>query len=114
MPCANSIRGPLTDVNRKLVQHCPFDRRELSSGTGCYARMQRLLAIATISLLATVSSWAADGFTRRINPLPVAVAGDTLQIPFWGGLTNPKPSLLDFNHDGLTDLLLGDTAGRLG
>ncbi len=75
--------------------------------------MRRLLATSLILLLAA-SIARADTYTRRFNPWPVIVGGDTLEIPFWGGVNNPKPSLVDFNRDGLVDLMLGDTEGRLG
>lgn len=53
-------------------------------------------------------------FTQEFNPWPVIVDGDTLAVPFWGGLNNPKPSLVDINGDGLVDLMIGEARGKIG
>jgi hypothetical protein len=37
-----------------------------------------------------------------------------LQIPFWGGINNPKPSLVDIDGDGLVDLFIGEARGIVG
>ena len=52
-------------------------------------------------------------FTRETNPFPVVVGGDTLQYPFWGGINNPKPSLVDIDDDLLIDLFVGEANGKL-
>lgn len=34
-------------------------------------------------------------------------------MPFFGGVNSPKPSMVDFDRDGLVDLFFGDGAGKL-
>jgi hypothetical protein len=48
-------------------------------------------------------------FTREYASWPVIRGGDTLELPFWGGVNSPKPSLVDFDGDSLTDLMIGET-----
>lgn len=55
---------------------------------------------------------AGAEFSREYSAWPV-VAGDTLDVPFWGGINDPKPSLADLNGDGLPDLLIGEYKGKL-
>lgn len=52
-------------------------------------------------------------YSRQYAPWPVVVAGDTLALPFWGGINSPKPSLVDFDGDGLTDLMIGESRGKV-
>ncbi len=52
-------------------------------------------------------------YTQEFAPFPVIVDGDTLAIPFLGGLNSPKPSLHDFDGDGLVDLFIGEDTGKL-
>jgi hypothetical protein len=55
---------------------------------------------------------SAAQFQREYAPWTV-VAGDSVDIPFWGGLNDPKPSLADLDGDGLVDLLIGEFKGKL-
>lgn len=57
---------------------------------------------------------AADAqYTKDWNPWPVVMDGDTVPAPFWGGINFPKVSLIDFDGDGLLDLMVGDVSGKL-
>lgn len=55
----------------------------------------------------------ADQFVRQHEAFAVIVDGSPLQIPFYGGINDPKPSLLDLNNDGLVDLCIGSRNGTL-
>lgn len=60
--------------------------------------------------------WACSSFaqfTKEYDPWPVVKSGDTIKLPFLGGMNSPKPSLVDFDHDGLPDLFLGETLGKV-
>ena len=59
-----------------------------------------------------VNSGAAQ-YTKEWNPWPVVIDGDTVGLPFLGGINSPKPSLEDFNGDGLPDLMLGESRGKI-
>ncbi len=76
--------------------------------------MTRLTSAIAFACLLVLPASVSAQYTRDFNPWPVIVDNDTLQAAFWGGINNPKPSLKDFNNDGLLDLFLGDTEGRLG
>lgn len=52
-------------------------------------------------------------FTREYAPWPVVIGAGTLELPFWGGINSPKPSLVDFDDDGLIDLMIGETRGKV-
>ncbi len=65
-----------------------------------------ILAIASCPL-------ALAQFVKEYQPFPVIVDGDTLALPFWGGINSPKPSLVDFDRDGKIDLFIGETIGKL-
>lgn len=60
-----------------------------------------------------MASSAQAQFAKEYNPWPVVVNGSPVAIPFWGGINSPKPSLIDFDHDGKVDLMLGQLNGRL-
>ncbi|MEK7775575.1 MAG: FG-GAP-like repeat-containing protein [Candidatus Zixiibacteriota bacterium] len=56
---------------------------------------------------------AETRFTKEVNPFAVTVSSQTLTYPFFGGLNDPKPNLIDFDLDGLTDLLISQAPGNL-
>lgn len=52
--------------------------------------------------------------TRVVAPFDVVdSAGRRLEIPFFGGLSAPRPQLLDVDGDGLLDLFVQDASGRV-
>ena len=73
----------------------------------------RFVATFALSLLILLSRNLHAQYTQEISPFPVIIAGDTLQYPFWGGINNPKPSLVDFDRDSLIDLFIGEASGKL-
>jgi hypothetical protein len=79
--------------------------------------MKQLFVLLSITLLWTspaTSQLATSTFEREWNPFPVWDDGRLIETPFWGGINTPKPSLVDFDGDGLTDLFIGTTDGSLG
>ncbi len=73
-----------------------------------------LLAPFWLGFLLCLASGSANAqYTKERNPWPVIVNGDTLALPFWGGINNPKPALVDFDGDGLLDLMLGEDRGKV-
>ncbi len=66
---------------------------------------------ALVSFLAFHSATAQ--YTQEFSSIPVIIAGDTSAVPFFGGLNSPKPSLHDFDGDGLVDLFIGESTGKL-
>jgi hypothetical protein len=85
-----------------------FAHNEVFSGY-----MARFFIIAGLLITAGAAS-AAARYTRHFNPWPVIIDGTPSVAPFWGGINSPKPSLVDFDRDGLVDLMVGDSQGRLG
>ena len=75
--------------------------------------MTTKIILAAMLLVGSTPGEHRAQFTKEYNPWPV-VAGDTLELPFWGGINDPKPSLEDFDGDGLVDLFLGEIKGKLG
>jgi hypothetical protein len=77
---------------------------------------QRSLSIA--ALVALLMPYILPGslkaqYTQEFSPFPVIIAGDTVDVPFFGGLNSPKPSLHDFDGDNLIDLFVGESTGKL-
>jgi hypothetical protein len=56
---------------------------------------------------------AGQDFEKEFNPFPVIIGQDTLAVPFFGGFNSPKPQLLDFDRDGLVDLMVGELNGTI-
>lgn len=66
-----------------------------------------------IVLISLASATVLGQFTRETSPWVVIEGSDTLQMPFLGGLNDPKPNLLDLDQDGLIDLMVGEAVGKL-
>lgn len=74
-------------------------------------------------LLIAVSSHAAEFFNSHSSsqiayrkewvPWTVYQGSEIVKLPFLGGFNDPKPSLIDFDRDGLTDLMIGQIDGSL-
>lgn len=72
------------------------------------------IAILALLLLAPLTARAQSEYVRDWSPFPIINAlGDPIAVPFWGGINVPKPSLADFDGDGLVDLFIGDRFGKL-
>lgn len=67
--------------------------------------------ILGVALLLTAPALAQ--YTKEYSPFPIVASGDTVGYPFFGGLNNPKPSLLDFDGDNRIDLFVGEASGKL-
>ena len=52
-------------------------------------------------------------YQKEQAPWTVYQGGLALKLPFLGGFNDPKPSLVDFDKDGLTDLMIGQIDGSL-
>ncbi len=76
-------------------------------------RSHRYYLLSALVGLLLLSTAAHGQYSKSINPFPVVIDGDTLHYPFWGGLNDPKPSLVDFDGDSLIDLFVGEAAGKL-
>lgn len=76
-------------------------------------KIQISVSVSILAFLALGAQTSRCEFRQLWNPFPVIINGDTVAIPFLGGFNDPKPSLIDFDHDGLTDLMVGDLSGRL-
>jgi hypothetical protein len=76
--------------------------------------MNKLLCRSlVIALVVCLPDMASAQFTKEYSPWPVVSDGDTLHLPFWGGVNSPKPSLVDFDGDGLVDLMIGEARGKV-
>jgi len=60
-----------------------------------------------------VQSSSPKFFFKEQEPWAVTDTGLPVLLPFLGGFNDPKPSLIDFNNDGLTDLIIGQIDGSL-
>lgn len=57
---------------------------------------------------------AAEHFVRRIDPFPVLDEhGRAYTYPFLGGLNNPRPQLVDIDHDGDLDLFVQERSDEV-
>jgi hypothetical protein len=52
-------------------------------------------------------------YTRDSRGIPLSVNGKSIDLPFTGGLSQPRPVIVDMNGDGLLDLVIGDVNARL-
>ena len=52
-------------------------------------------------------------YTKEYAPFPVVENSQPLELPFLGGLFSPKPTLIDFDNDGLVDLMINEISGKL-
>jgi hypothetical protein len=76
--------------------------------------MRRFQSWLLAALCVCLPVSAAEGqYTKEWNPWPVVVDGHTLSNPFLGGINSPKPSLIDLDGDGLLDLMLGESRGKI-
>jgi hypothetical protein len=73
--------------------------------------IRTLICFCALAVLTANSALAQ--YTKEWNPWPVLIDGDTVVTPFLGGINSPKPSLVDFDGDGLTDLMLGESRGKI-
>jgi hypothetical protein len=87
-------------------------RLDTHSGPGFMARLPWVsVALAVAVLFLPILSSA--GQSREVAPFPVEVRGRDIELPFWGGINSPKPTLIDLDRDGLIDLVYGDLSGKL-
>ncbi len=75
-----------------------------------FESLRRILPLMLVVCLAVEAS---AQFGKEYAPWPVLRDGDTLELPFWGGVNSPKPSLVDFDGDGLSDLMIGEIRGKV-
>jgi hypothetical protein len=72
------------------------------------------IILCLILTSAPIAAPAQTDYARDWEPFPIVNAfGDTVAVPFWGGINVPKPSLVDFDGNGLIDLFIGDRSGKL-
>ncbi len=74
---------------------------------------QLSLVAGILIAIAPVRVYGEPQFIKEYDPFPVSVNSETLELPFWGGISSARPSLVDMNHDGLLDLLLGERTGKV-
>jgi len=79
--------------------------------------VQRSLASITLVLLAAggiASPLRAQPFERQVAPFPVHDStGRAYEFPFLGGLSRPRPQLVDIDDDGDDDLFVQERANRI-
>lgn len=75
--------------------------------------MRLLLFLLTAAIVVTTGNSVHGQYSRETNPFAVTIEGIQLGVPFSGGLNNPKPTLIDFDRDGLLDLMIGEPSGKL-
>lgn len=74
--------------------------------------MKKIIIIILLS--SAVSSFAQDSsYEQLYNPFDIYDSTGLIDIPFTGGFNSPKPKLIDFDHDGLVDLFIGELSGKL-
>lgn len=78
-----------------------------------YTMRYMMKCLVLTLLVVCLPGMALAQYTKEYSPWPVTIGGDTLQLPFWGGVNSPKPSLVDFDGDGLIDLMIGETRGKV-
>ncbi len=107
--------------NELAAKSRPFDKNEKVIKLTKYA----MKAVSVLILLSFINldsyceeiffkqNSAAKVFVKEQTPWPVTDTGLPVLLPFLGGFNDPKPSLIDFNNDGLTDLMIGQIDGSL-
>jgi FG-GAP-like repeat len=73
----------------------------------------RHICVFVLIALSAGDAQASSRFTQQVNPFPVSASSQTLTHPFFGGLNDPKPNLIDFDGDALPDLLISQSPGNL-
>lgn len=73
----------------------------------------RAVTVALIFAMVAHLQTSAQSFTRDVNPFPVTYDDVPVALPFLGGINEPKPNLVDFDGDGLIDLLIGERTGKI-
>ncbi len=71
-----------------------------------------VVGVATLAIPTLIQTSNAH-YVKERNPWPVIVNGVVVEIPFWGGINNAKPALVDFDGDGLLDLMIGEDRGKV-
>lgn len=61
----------------------------------------------------SITNTAAITYQKEQAPWAVYQSGVPFELPFLGGFNDPKPSLVDFDRDGLIDLMIGQIDGSL-
>lgn len=72
--------------------------------------MRLYFILAIVFILGQVHS---QSHYKYFDSVPVFKNGDTLQMPFAGGLNNPQFSAIDLNRDGKQDILVFDRSLQL-
>ncbi|MBD3403145.1 hypothetical protein GF420_09645 [candidate division GN15 bacterium] len=78
------------------------------------SKTSRSALIVLFALLGlSAARLSAASFEKEYAPFPFAVDGQDIPLAFLGGIDEPKPTLTDFDGDGLVDLLIGEGTGKL-
>lgn len=75
--------------------------------------MKKQTLIILLSIATVCAPVATAQYTKLYNPFDVTKDGQTLSIPFQGGINDPKVALVDIDDDNLFDLMIGKADGRL-